>query len=117
MPGRTVNVRLLTATFSPYRLVSPSSSIMRPTLKRDKAPCHFEWQRAFERGSTGAAPLRGSGELRDQPRTDPQLPYDPNYRDCCAGTPREIGSSSAGEPAAATAAPVSVASISRTFVS
>ncbi len=30
MPGRTVKVRLFTATFSPYRLVSPSSSIMRP---------------------------------------------------------------------------------------
>lgn len=39
------------------------------------------------------------------------------YRDCWAGTPREIGSSSAGVVAAATAAPVSVASISRTFVS
>ncbi len=39
------------------------------------------------------------------------------YRVCWAGTPREIGSSSAGVLAAATAAPVSVASISRTFVS
>lgn len=40
------------------------------------------------------------------------------YRVCCAGTPREIGSSSVdGVPAAATAAPVRVASISRTFVS
>ncbi|GAX51402.1 hypothetical protein SO3561_02904 [Streptomyces olivochromogenes] len=39
------------------------------------------------------------------------------YRVCWAGTPREIGSSSAGVVAAATAAPVSVASISRTFVS
>ncbi len=29
IPGLTVKVRWLTATFSPYRLVSPSSSIMR----------------------------------------------------------------------------------------
>src|SRR4051812_27545378 len=32
MPGLTVKVRLLTAVFSPYRLVRPSSSIMRTTL-------------------------------------------------------------------------------------
>ena len=29
-PGRTVKVRWSTASLSPYRLVSPSSSIMRP---------------------------------------------------------------------------------------
>src|ERR1044072_6308960 len=47
MPGLTVKVRLFTAVFSPYRLVRPSSSIMRTTL----GPVFRECQPA---GQTGA---------------------------------------------------------------
>lgn len=44
MPGLTAKVRLLTATFSPYRLVSPSSSIMPTTLGARSHECHSDGQ-------------------------------------------------------------------------
>src|SRR3954447_226934 len=44
MPGLTVKVRLLTATFSPYRFVRPASSIMRTTLGAGVGRCQSNGQ-------------------------------------------------------------------------
>src|SRR5215216_561580 len=51
MPGLTAKVRLSTATFSPYRLVSPSISIMRTTLGRGLGGCHPDRQTETDEGA------------------------------------------------------------------
>src|SRR6478752_425501 len=48
-PGRTVKLRRSTATFDPYRLVRPCSSIMRINLRARETPRHRN-----DRGFSGA---------------------------------------------------------------
>ncbi len=63
MPGCTVNVRLLTAVFSPYRSVSPSELDHAATLKRAKSP-----PATWGRGASGRRGTGVSGTAEPAPR-------------------------------------------------